>query len=48
MQKVEVYQNYWDAYELAEVMQREIEYGWRVHCCLDKSGFIIVVYEKEE
>ena len=48
MQKVEVYLIYLDAQEVAKCMQKEIDDGWRVHCCVNKSERIIVVYEKEE
>lgn len=46
MQEVVWYFNYVDARYIYEGMQERIDNGWRVHTCLNKSGDVLVVYEK--
>lgn len=46
-QKVVWYRNYEGMNIIFEDMQRQIENGWRVHTCLNKSSDILVIYEKE-
>lgn len=46
-QKIEIYDEYYNIYDVARAMNKHIDKDWSVHTCLKCSGKILVVYEKE-
>ena len=45
-QKVVWYFNYIDTREIYIDIESWLEDGWRVHTCLERSGDVLVIYEK--
>lgn len=46
-QEVILYQNYEEPRRICSYMNNRIANGWRVHTCLERQCYVLVVYERD-